>query len=147
MKKIESFIREIPNFPKHGINFKDITPLLQDPDAMRETVSLLIGMIGDVKIDKVVGIESRGFLLGPFWQKDLMQDLCPLENPVNFPSKPILKFTNSNMERIPWRYTRIPYKKEKLFCCTMMYWPPVAPPELPVTLLKKWEGRSYSVIS
>lgn len=87
MKKIESFIREIPNFPKPGINFKDITPLLQDPDAMRETVSFLVEMIGDVKIDKVVGIESRGFLFGTLLAQRLNAGFVPVRKPGKLPYK------------------------------------------------------------
>lgn len=85
MKKIQNFIREIPNFPKEGISFKDITPLLQDPDAMRETVSLLVGMIGGVKIDKVVGIESRGFLFGTLLAERLNAGFVPVRKPGKLP--------------------------------------------------------------
>lgn len=87
MKKLESYIREIPNFPKHGINFKDITPLLQDPDALRETVNKLLEMVGDVKIDKVVGIESRGFLFGTLLAERLGAGFVPVRKPGKLPYK------------------------------------------------------------
>ncbi|QED37848.1 adenine phosphoribosyltransferase [Antarcticibacterium arcticum] len=87
MKDIESYIREIPDFPKPGIQFKDITPLLQDPDAMLETVSRLIEMIGDVKIDKVVGIESRGFLFGTLLAQRLNAGFVPVRKPGKLPYK------------------------------------------------------------
>lgn len=87
MKKIESFIREIPDFPKSGVNFKDITPLLQDPQAMRETLDLLVEMVGDEKIDKVVGIESRGFLFGTLLAARLGAGFVPVRKPGKLPYK------------------------------------------------------------
>jgi adenine phosphoribosyltransferase len=57
-------IREIPDFPKPGIRFKDITTLLQDPEAFRATLDLLQASVKDQQIDVVVGIESRGFIFG-----------------------------------------------------------------------------------
>ncbi len=87
MINIESYIREIPNFPKQGINFKDITPLLQDPEALRETVSQLLEMIGDEKIDKVVGIESRGFLFGTLLAERLNAGFVPVRKPGKLPYK------------------------------------------------------------
>lgn len=87
MKKIESYIREIPNFPKSGVNFKDITPLLQDPRAMKETLDLLVEMAGDAKIDKVVGIESRGFLFGTLLAERLGAGFVPVRKPGKLPYK------------------------------------------------------------
>lgn len=60
---IKDKIREIPNFPKPGISFKDITPLLEDSNAFREIVELLIAPYKDKQITKVVGIDAREFLL------------------------------------------------------------------------------------
>jgi adenine phosphoribosyltransferase len=57
-------IRDIPDFPQKGILFKDITPLLQDPGAFRETVDRLAAPFKDQAIDVVVGMESRGFIFG-----------------------------------------------------------------------------------
>lgn len=63
-EKIKQAIRDIPDFPKPGIMFKDITPLLKDPHLCREAVYALMEANKAVKIDAVAGIESRGFLLG-----------------------------------------------------------------------------------
>jgi len=60
---LKSKIREIPNWPKAGINFKDITTLLEDGAAFRQAVDELAEPFLDQKIDKVVGIDARGFLL------------------------------------------------------------------------------------
>ena len=64
MTDIERFIRDIPDFPKPGILFKDITPLLADGPAFRRCIDMLGEALDDVTCDAVVGIESRGFLFG-----------------------------------------------------------------------------------
>lgn len=56
-------IRDIPDFPQKGIVFRDISPLLEDKDYFKETVGRLVKKIGKIKIDKVVGIDARGFIL------------------------------------------------------------------------------------
>ncbi len=62
-KLIKSKIREIPDWPKKGVGFKDITPLLEDKDVFRKAINLLAKPYLKKKIDKVVGIDARGFLL------------------------------------------------------------------------------------
>jgi adenine phosphoribosyltransferase len=62
--KIRSVIRDIPDFPKPGINFKDITPIFKDPRLCSEIVHAFVEELKDVRIDIVAGIESRGFLFG-----------------------------------------------------------------------------------
>jgi adenine phosphoribosyltransferase len=57
-------IRDIPDFPKPGILFKDITTLLKDPAAFTDAIDALAERCGDYAIDKVIGIESRGFIFG-----------------------------------------------------------------------------------
>jgi adenine phosphoribosyltransferase len=60
---LKSKIREIQDWPKTGINFKDITTLLEDKDAFHETIDALAAKFTNLKIDKIVGIDARGFLL------------------------------------------------------------------------------------
>ena len=62
--KIDKVIREVPNFPKEGINFKDITPLLMDPNISSDIIDSFIDRFNNIRIDAIVGIESRGFLYG-----------------------------------------------------------------------------------
>lgn len=57
-------IRVVPDFPKPGISFKDITTLLKDGDALRETVQLMAEYFQDHNVEMIVGVESRGFILG-----------------------------------------------------------------------------------
>ena len=61
---IKSKIRTVPHYPKHGIQFRDITTLLKDPKGFRATVDELVRRYQDMKIDKIAGIEARGFILG-----------------------------------------------------------------------------------
>ncbi|OGF49143.1 adenine phosphoribosyltransferase [Candidatus Giovannonibacteria bacterium RIFCSPLOWO2_12_FULL_44_25] len=60
---LKAKIREIQDFPMPGVNFKDITPLLEDKNAFQEAIDGLVGFFRDEKVDKVVGIDARGFLL------------------------------------------------------------------------------------
>ncbi len=62
--KAASLMREVPDFPKPGINFIDITPVLQDPKAFAEVIGAFADYANQVKPDIIVGIESRGFVLG-----------------------------------------------------------------------------------
>jgi len=62
---LRSLIRDIPDFPKAGVGFKDITPLVEDADALREAVGLLADHARPLAVDFVVAAEARGFLLGP----------------------------------------------------------------------------------
>lgn len=61
---IKSLIRTVPHYPRHGVQFRDITTLLKDPLGLKVTVDELFGRYEHEKIDKVVGVESRGFLVG-----------------------------------------------------------------------------------
>lgn len=62
--KARKLIRDIPNFPKPGIVFKDITPVLSDPEAMRQVIDRFLAFADRQHPDVIVGIESRGFVMG-----------------------------------------------------------------------------------
>lgn len=62
--KIKTAIRDIPDFPKEGIIFKDITPIMMNPELSNEILDHLVDLYKDEKLDAVAGIESRGFLFG-----------------------------------------------------------------------------------
>lgn len=63
-ERVKSAIRDVPNFPKEGIIFKDITPIMMDPNLSIDILDHLVEKYADQKIDVVAGIESRGFLFG-----------------------------------------------------------------------------------
>jgi adenine phosphoribosyltransferase len=60
--ELRALIREVPDFPKPGIRFYDITTLLKDPAAFREVIDQMASQVGDTTVDVVVGMESRGFI-------------------------------------------------------------------------------------
>ena len=64
MKHIEDYVRTIPDFPEPGIQFRDITSILQDPDGLKLSVDLFLEQLGGIDFDVIVGMESRGFLFG-----------------------------------------------------------------------------------
>jgi adenine phosphoribosyltransferase len=86
-ENIRSKIRTIPNWPKEGIMFRDITTLLKDPDGFKETIDLLHKRYLDKKIDKVVGIESRGFILGAPLAYLLGVGFIPVRKPGKLPAE------------------------------------------------------------
>ena len=64
MKHIEDYVRTIPDFPEPGIQFRDITSILQNPDGLKLSVDLFLEQLSGIDFDVIVGMESRGFLFG-----------------------------------------------------------------------------------
>jgi adenine phosphoribosyltransferase len=89
MDDLKKHIREVPEFPKPGILFYDITTLLQHPLALRKTVDQFVWFFAEKKIHKVVGIESRGFMFGPIVAYDLNAGFVPVRKPGKLPSDKI----------------------------------------------------------
>lgn len=83
---IRSLVRDVPDFPKPGIIFKDITPLLQNAEALRMICDELAGKFNDQKIDQVVGIESRGFIFSPVIAYQLGAGFVPVRKKGKLPS-------------------------------------------------------------
>jgi adenine phosphoribosyltransferase len=84
---LKAGIRDVPDFPKPGIVFKDITTLLRDPLLFRRAIDLLVVMCGDRPVDKVVAIESRGFILGGAVAHRLGAGFVPVRKPGKLPWK------------------------------------------------------------
>lgn len=82
-------IRNVPDFPKPGIQFKDITPLLQNPDTLELTSQVLARPFRHMDIDYVVGLESRGFLFGTNLAQDLHAGFIPIRKPGKLPADTI----------------------------------------------------------
>ncbi|MBT8295694.1 MAG: adenine phosphoribosyltransferase, partial [Gramella sp.] len=85
--KLEKYVRNIPDFPKQGVSYKDITPLLLDPVAMKEAVEMFIENLPHTNIDKVVGIESRGFFFATLLADRLKAGFIPVRKPGKLPHK------------------------------------------------------------
>ena len=82
-------IREIPDFPKPGILFYDITTLLKDPDSFRESIDLMLEPYKDERIDIVVGMESRGFIFSAPMAYLLKAGLVPVRKLGKLPAETI----------------------------------------------------------
>lgn len=87
MFSIKDHIRDIKDFPKKDIIYKDITPLLQDPEATRQVVRQFLELLQDQKIHKVVGIESRGFFFATLLAQELNAGFIPIRKPGKLPFK------------------------------------------------------------
>lgn len=84
---IKSLIRTIPNFPKQGVMFRDITTLLKDADGFHVTVDQLTNHFRSHKVDKVVAIESRGFIIGAAVAYQLNVGFVPIRKPGKLPGE------------------------------------------------------------
>lgn len=87
MESLKSCIRDIPNFPKEGITFKDITTLLKDGKKFRQAVDLFAEKLKGKKIDIVVGIEARGFIFGAALAYKLGCGVAPVRKKGKLPFK------------------------------------------------------------
>ena len=92
----ESYIRDIPDWPKEGIMFKDITPLLADPDAFKATIDTLAEAYADAGVTKVMGAEARGFIFGGALAYRLGAGFVPARKP----------------GKLPWTTTSVSYDLE-----------------------------------
>ncbi len=93
---LKPFIRDIPDFPKKGIIFKDITPLLQNPNGLKEITEKISEHYRDKNIDLIAGAEARGFIIGAAVAHQLGVGFIPIRKP----------------GKLPYKTTRITYQLE-----------------------------------
>jgi adenine phosphoribosyltransferase len=86
IEKIKNSVRNIPDFPIQGIQFKDVTTLFKDPEILKELSEGLYEIYKEKGITKVVGIESRGFILGPLLAERLHAGFIPIRKPGKLPA-------------------------------------------------------------
>jgi len=89
MTEIASYIRDVPDFPQKGIVFKDITPLLGCPEAMKQTADALAAKFQGRAIDLVAGVEARGWVFGALVAERLGAGFVPIRKPGKLPYKKI----------------------------------------------------------
>ena len=87
MDELKELIREVPDFPKPGINFYDITTLLKHPGGLRKTVDALAAQYEGASIDAVIGIEARGFIFAPALAYHLNTGFIPVRKPKKLPAE------------------------------------------------------------
>lgn len=89
MENLRKLIREVPDFPKPGINFYDITTLLLDPDGLRDTIDALFDRCNSENIDVVIGVESRGFIFAVPLALRLDAGFIPVRKPKKLPAEKV----------------------------------------------------------
>ena len=87
MDDLKALIREVPDFPKPGINFYDITTLLKHPEGFRRTIDALADEFRNTKVDTVIGIEARGFIFAPALAYHMGAGFVPVRKPGKLPSE------------------------------------------------------------
>ena len=87
METLKKMIREVPDFPKPGINFYDITTLLLNPDGLEQTIDALVEECRGVSIDTVIGVESRGFIFATPVAYQLGAGFIPVRKPKKLPAE------------------------------------------------------------
>jgi adenine phosphoribosyltransferase len=86
---VKALIRDIPDFPTQGIMFRDITPVLQDPSAFKQVICSMVDCVRPMKPDVIVGIESRGFILGAPVALELGEGFVPVRKAGKLPSETV----------------------------------------------------------
>ena len=87
MDDLKQLIREVPDFPKPGINFYDITTLLKHPGGLRKTVDALAAAFEGERVDTVIGVEARGFIFAPALAYHLGAGFVPVRKPKKLPAE------------------------------------------------------------
>jgi len=87
LESLRNTIRDVPDFPKEGIIFKDITPVLANPALLDEAINGMIALLGAGKVDKVVGIDARGFIFGALIAQKLGAGFVPVRKKGKLPYK------------------------------------------------------------
>ena len=87
MENLRKLIREVPDFPKPGINFYDITTLLKDPEGLEQTIDALTEQCRGMEIDTIIGVESRGFIFATPLAYQLGAGFIPVRKPKKLPAE------------------------------------------------------------
>jgi adenine phosphoribosyltransferase len=87
--QLESYIREVKDYPKPGVVFKDITPLLNNPLAFKFATISLLNLVGNRQVDKVIGMESRGFFFATLMAQELNAGFVPVRKANKLPAPTI----------------------------------------------------------
>ena len=87
MNHLRNLIREVPDFPKPGINFYDITTLLKHPEGFRGTIDALAAQFEGANVDAVIGVEARGFIFAPALAYHLGAGFVPVRKPRKLPAE------------------------------------------------------------
>ena len=89
MKKLEEYVRTIPNFPEEGVMFRDVTSVLQDKDGLRMSVDRMQELLKDIEFDMIIGPESRGFIFGVPIAYNMYKPFIPVRKKGKLPRETI----------------------------------------------------------
>ncbi|HIS33011.1 MAG TPA: adenine phosphoribosyltransferase [Candidatus Limivivens intestinipullorum] len=89
MKRLEEYVRSIPDFPEPGVIFRDVTSILQDADGLRLAIDSLQDLVKDLDFDVIAGTESRGFMFGVPLAYNLHKAFVPVRKPGKLPCETI----------------------------------------------------------
>lgn len=95
-RRLNAAVRDVPDFPQPGVLFKDITPVLSDPSLFAEAIDALVEPLGDLRVDKVVGIDARGFIFASAVALKIGAGLVPVRK----------------KGKLPWRTRSLAYTLE-----------------------------------
>ena len=109
MKKLEEYVRSIPDFPEEGIIFRDVTSVLQDADGLQLAVDTMQDKVKDLDFDVVAGPESRGFIFGTPIAYNLKKPFVLIRKRGSCPARRFPWIMSWNTVRQPLRCIRIPY--------------------------------------
>src|SRR5207302_3139044 len=105
VEKLRAGVRDVADFPRKGILFKDITPILSDPALFRASIDLFLERCRGRKIDKIVGIDARGFLFGSAVAYELGVGFVPIRKRGKLPFRTEVASTRSSTAKRKWRCT------------------------------------------
>lgn len=107
MKKLEDYVRCIPDFPSEGVMFRDITSVIQDPDGLKLAIDSMIEVVKEVDFDVVVGTESRGFIFGMPIAYALGKGFVPCRKRENFHVKRLRHHMPWSMAQLRLKFTKM----------------------------------------
>lgn len=120
-------LRSIPDFPQKGINFRDVTTLFKDAKALEIMEEELYELYKDKGITKVVGLETRGYVMGAILARRLNAGFVMARKPGKLPTRPLRSPTPKSMGQTASRYTWMPSTRTTWCCCTTTSSPREAP--------------------
>jgi hypothetical protein len=133
-------IRSIPHWPIDPVTFRDITTLLQDPEAFQWSCDQFYDRYKNSSIEKVVGIDARGFLFGPCWPTSWMSGLPRFAKKANCPHRSSARNIRSSTVPIPSRSVRAAFEGVKKWSSSTTSLPRVERHQQLCSWLKSWGG-------
>src|SRR5712692_971925 len=123
MNELKKLIREVPDYPKPGILFYDVTTLLKDKQGFHLLIDSLCNHYAGKHIDIVVGIEARGFISLRRWRTGLLPGSCRYASRKNSPPRRRKLLTNWNTARTLSRFMKTPSSPASMCWCATICWP------------------------